>query len=117
MASVTTVSLTDDIDGKKADETVAFALDGVLYEIDLRKTNANALRKALAEYIEHGRRVSRSSTPRPTAASRASVGDDRRRRREYLTAVRAWAEEAGLDVSNRGRIAQDVIDRYEAAQA
>lgn len=35
MARQETVTLTDDIDGGKADETVTFGLDGASYEIDL----------------------------------------------------------------------------------
>ncbi len=41
------VSLTDDLDGSEADETIMFALDGAGYEIDLNAKNAAALRKAL----------------------------------------------------------------------
>jgi hypothetical protein len=113
MASVTTVQLTDDIDGKKADETVAFALDGVQYEIDLRRANAAALRKLLSEYVEHARKIPRSNLSRPSARV-GSVTEDRRERREYLANVRSWAGSAGLAISDRGRIAQEIIDRYEA---
>jgi hypothetical protein len=50
MAQQTTVALIDDIDGGKAAETVSFGLDGSIYEIDLSKKNATALRKALGEF-------------------------------------------------------------------
>ena len=48
MAKKVTVSFVDDLDGKTAaDETVAFTLDGVAYEIDLSTKNAEKLRAAL----------------------------------------------------------------------
>ena len=61
MAQQTSVSLVDDLDGSKAAETVAFGLDGSSFEIDLSKKNAAALRKALTEFVEHGRRVKRDA--------------------------------------------------------
>ena len=51
------VVLVDDIDGNDADETVSFGLDGTSYEIDLSSDNAAALRDALAEYVDHARKV------------------------------------------------------------
>ena len=57
MAHQTSVTLVDDLDGGKAAETVVFGLDGASYEIDLSKKNAGTLRKALTEFVEHGRRV------------------------------------------------------------
>ena len=49
MAQKTIVSLIDDLDGQsEADETVEYAIDGVTYEIDLAKDNADALREVFA---------------------------------------------------------------------
>ena len=39
--------LVDDLDGGDADETVKFSLDGVQYEIDLSKKNADKMRNAV----------------------------------------------------------------------
>lgn len=50
------VTLSDDIDGGAAAETVTFALDGKSYEIDLNTSNAKKLRKALAPYMAAGRK-------------------------------------------------------------
>ncbi|MTD17135.1 hypothetical protein GIS00_24680 [Nakamurella sp. YIM 132087] len=41
MASITPVIMTDDLDGSKAAETVAFALDGSKYEIDLSQGHSS----------------------------------------------------------------------------
>ncbi len=63
MAQTTVVKLVDDIDGGEAEETLAFALDGKAYEIELNKKNATTLRKALAPYVQHGRLVGRPPAP------------------------------------------------------
>ena len=115
MAQQTSVSLVDDLDGSKAAETVAFGLDGSRnFEIDLSKKNAAALRKALTDYVEHGRRVKRD----------ASLADHRNSRRAASPRtgtspadIREWALGQGITVSPRGRVAADVIAQYEAANA
>ena len=55
MAKTVIVTLTDDIDGGDADETVRFALDGTSYEIDLSAANATKLRGALGPYVDKAR--------------------------------------------------------------
>ena len=45
MAQRVQVILEDDYDGGTADETVAFAIDGAEYEIDLSSKNAASLRE------------------------------------------------------------------------
>ena len=110
MAKTTIVTTTDDIDGSKGAQTVAFTFEGTSYEIDLSKKNATALAKALQPYIDAGRKVrgtSGSSRRRPAPAAKAVSRD--------LAAVRAWAAENGYPVSERGRIAGTVIADYDAA--
>lgn len=111
MAQKTVVTLFDDLDGTEIGqgegETVAFALDGQNYAIDLSSDNAEELRSALQAYIAAGTRLSsgrRSS--RPTNASSVPKASD----------VRAWATAQGIDVPARGRIPQQIKDQYEAAQ-
>ena len=65
----------DDIDGGEAEGTVRFGLDGTDYEIDLSAKNAAALRKALAKYIDSGRRTSERFPP----AGPEWAPDERRR--------------------------------------
>ena len=107
MASIVSVVVTDDLDGSEGAETVAFGLDGVTYEIDLAGKNRAKLEKAIAPYIGAARRVSRR---RPRAASTRQPGG-----RVDRAAVRVWAKEQGLKVSERGRISADLMERYEAA--
>jgi hypothetical protein len=47
VASRTITTLTDDIDGGDADETVTFSFKGTQYEIDLSKKNVDKTVKAL----------------------------------------------------------------------
>jgi Lsr2 len=107
------VVLEDDLEGGKADETVKFSLDGVQYEIDLSEKNAKKLRDAVATYVASGRRVSRGGVVvggRAAARARGSAAADR----EQNKAIRAWARRKGRDISDRGRIPQEIVDEYHA---
>ncbi|MFB9377480.1 Lsr2 family protein [Kineococcus gynurae] len=113
MAQKVQVLLVDDIDGGDADETLTFALDGVNYEIDLSEEHATALREALGHWVGHARKVGgRGAARRPAPAPRAArpAGSD-----NDTGAVRAWAKEQGLKVSDRGRISAEVLQAYAAA--
>jgi Lsr2 len=106
MARKISVVTTDDLDGSPGAETASFDLDGVSYEIDLVPANKTRLADALAPYVAAGRKISRRRqrpAGRPTA------------RRVDRAAVRAWAREAGLAVSERGRISAEVMRQYHAA--
>jgi hypothetical protein len=99
----------DDLDGSPAVEIVRFGYAGREYEIDLNEEHAAALDEALATYIEHARRVDK---PQPRRGRRA---DGERRSPHELRAIRQWAREQGLQVSERGRIAADIVAKYDAA--
>jgi hypothetical protein len=102
------VIISDDLDGCGDAEPVSFSLDGTSYEVDLGARNRARLEKALAPFIEAGRRrPTKAGSRRPGRASRPSVDN---------AAIRAWAQTAGLQVSERGRISADVIRQYEAAR-
>jgi hypothetical protein len=113
MTKRTVHMLIDDLDGSDADETVTFGVDGVQYEIDLSKKNAAKMRDALARYIEAGTRIGRGSS-----ASGRTVGGRGRRQttmdRDQNRAIREWAQGKGLDISDRGRIKHDIVNRYHA---
>ncbi|HEX8304806.1 MAG TPA: Lsr2 family protein [Jatrophihabitans sp.] len=109
-----TVVTTDDIDGSPNAETVTFSFDGRSFEIDLSKKSRAALEKALKPYIDAGRSVG----GRTTRSSGGGGGRGRSRRSGSvdLAAVRAWAAENGIAVSDRGRISGSVLEQYQAAQ-
>ncbi|MFI6129447.1 Lsr2 family protein [Micromonospora sp. NPDC051141] len=112
--------LVDDLDGGNADETVTFALDGVRYEIDLSASNAEKLRNLFEPYTSHGTKAGRSGVAAsvrtgrhaaaPLGARRGSSGTTANR--EQNRAIRDWAKRAGKDISDRGRIPQEIVDEY-----
>lgn len=97
MAQKVVVSLVDDLDGGKADETVQFSLDGNHYEIDLSDHNATALRDALTIYVRSARRPEGTARNQSTAATGGAVID-----RVQNQAIRDWAREHGNKISDRG---------------
>ncbi|MFG2293037.1 Lsr2 family protein [Streptomyces sp. NPDC048603] len=104
MAQRVVVTISDDIDGGEAAETVVFGLDGKSYEIDLNLANAKKLRKSLAPYVAAGRRQARSGK----AYKHTSLAPD-------PAVVRAWARSNNLEVPPRGRIPKKVYEAYSAA--
>ncbi len=113
MARQVITTLIDDLDGKKADRTVEFSLDGTAYTIDLSDANAGKLRKALDPFIAAGTRVGRGSGRAP---QRHSVSSGRTAgSRDENRAIREWAAGNGHQISERGRIPQSVSDAYRAA--
>ncbi|GKV72967.1 MULTISPECIES: Lsr2 family protein [Pseudarthrobacter] len=108
MATRTVIVLIDDLDGSEATETVRFGLDGADYEIDLTEQNADELRGILGRCVDAGRRTGGSRATAPAAArSTTAAGVD-------TNAIRRWAEENGVPVNSRGRIKDDVVQRYLA---
>jgi len=107
MARTVSVVITDDIDGSPDAQTVSFGVDGVTYEIDLAPANKAKLSAAFAPFIAAGRRASRGGRRRGPGRPAAERVD--------RAAVRSWAREAGLAVSERGRISAEVMRQYEAA--
>ena len=105
MATRTIVALEDDIDGGPADQTLQFRLGPAEYEIDLNAKNASKFRDQMAPFIDHARKAGRGQR-RP--ARPASV-------RQHSAAIRSWAREQGMPVSDRGRIPASLIEQYEAA--
>jgi hypothetical protein len=75
VAQVKEIRLVDDLDGKSADETVEFAIDGKSYEIDLSASNAGRLRDAFAEFVASARKVTGGRARRGAAAPRRPVID------------------------------------------
>jgi Lsr2 len=99
----------DDIDGSAAEGTVRFALDGTEYEIDLNTKHADALRKALAKYIDAARRSSGGARRSARSGRRASASG------VNTTEVREWAKAQGIEVKDRGRVPAELVVRFRAA--
>ncbi|MDQ1481943.1 MAG: hypothetical protein QOF35_19 [Actinomycetota bacterium] len=104
MAQKVTLEFVDDVDGRTADETVAFGLDGLTYEIDLSTANAHKLRDALRPWIDHGRRIGGRARPGSKSKPSTDAAD-----------IRRWAQEKGWTIPQRGRIAAEIIQAYTNA--
>jgi hypothetical protein len=93
--------LVDDLDGSEAAETVRYGIDGESYSIDLSAANAKKLRDFLAKYNAVARKRGNGSNGHSSEVD--------------LNAVRQWAKQNRIKVAPKGRIAQDVMNRYTAA--
>ncbi len=112
MAQQVLVQLVDDLDGTSADDvsTVQFGLDGVEYEIDLSGSNAEQLRKELADFVGSARRTGgRLRRGAPSGGRSANSGE--------AGLIRGWALENGYELSARGRIPSQVVEAYKEASA
>ncbi|TYR18977.1 Lsr2 family protein [Corynebacterium urealyticum] len=87
---------------------VEFAVDGVTYSMDVSTANREKFEEALAPYIAVARRVQRTSARHAPQSTNSP---------ERSRAIREWAQANGLQVSDRGRIPQDIVDKYDAAHS
>lgn len=115
------VQLEDDLDGAAAEETIRFSYRGNDYVIDLSAKNAAAFDRAMEKYVGaarpargDGQRPARRSPARPARSAR-SARTKRSSGAEDLAAIREWAQANGYKVSNRGRIAGQIVEAYRAA--
>lgn len=105
MAKKTVEKFYSDLSGDEIDTpapTVSFTFDGIGYQVDLTETERKAFADAVAPYIAVGRRAG-SGRARSTSASSSGVD---------AKAVRAWAQEQGLDVPARGRVPASLVEAY-----
>jgi hypothetical protein len=97
----------DDLDGSEAAGTVRFGLDGTEYEIDLSTANSDELRKALEQYVRHGRRTGGTARRAPRGRRANDAVDNAK--------VREWAKGQGIEVKDRGRVPADIVEKYQTA--
>jgi hypothetical protein len=85
--------------------TRAFSLDGRDYEIDLCEKHSEKFDETMKRFADRARKVSTKvgRTKRRTTAHRRRSAE-----------IRAWAKRSGMEVSDRGRIPSQVIQKYEA---
>jgi hypothetical protein len=90
----------------EADETVRIAVGDNECEIDVCGKHRTALSKAVAPFMDSGRKVTASPAARKVTRTNA----ERTRSRD----IREWAERQGLPVTSRGRIAAQIVAKYDA---
>ncbi len=113
MATQTKIELICDLTGDPADETVEFGLAGKVYELDLTKQHAAALKEILEDYVKVARPVGKLSTS--AGLKRGSGSTSTQANRDQTAAIRRWAREAGKSVSDRGRIPLEIKNEFEQA--
>ncbi len=116
MAKVTRVELVDDLDGTTipdgGGESIDFSLDGKSYSIDLSADNAKKLREAFEPWTAKATRVGGATRSAGRRGARSAGGAGYGP--EQLAEIREWARSNGMQVADRGRVKQDIIDAYEA---
>jgi hypothetical protein len=115
MATQVETRLIDDIAGGDATETITFGIDGVEYEIDLNDKHAEQLRKAIAKFSEHARRIRHRSTPKARKAATPGQANGTTKDGHSSREIRDWARSQGMEVPNTGRVPNVVIEAFEAA--
>lgn len=108
MAQTRIIEILDDLDGTPEATPHTFSLDGVTYEIDLSESNFQRLADGLGPFITAARKTKgqggRSSTKQQAT-------------REDLSRIRSWANSNGYQVAPRGRVRQEIVEAYRAAQS
>ena len=112
MAKRVIEQLVSDLSGKDIKdgegETVKFSIGTTSYEMDLTEAEAGQFYDAVKKYTD-------VATKTGGRGVRAGAGSKAKSDRGQTQAIRAWARENGLVVSERGRISQDIQDAYNAA--
>lgn len=94
----------DDLDNKPLDENdvhvIRFSIDGSSYVMDVSSANCEKFRESISEFLAHARKDT----------------NQRREPQNYSPkAVREWAAARGIVVAERGKLSQQIINDYLAA--
>jgi hypothetical protein len=111
----TKVITVDDFDGHDGEDVAKrdFEVADVTYTIDLGDENFKKLQEVLEElrpYLEKAAKVKQAGRPR-----KATPESARRLQGYSNTDVREWANREGVEVSSRGKIGDEVYEKFIAA--
>ena len=112
MAQKTYTVRVSDLSGEELGEggqTVNFSIGSDQYTIDLSDKETEKFYDALKKYTD----VATKTGGRGVRGSRRSSGGSGRSKEE-LADIRAWAQQNGYEVSERGRVRQEILDAYDA---
>lgn len=118
MGKRVTVTLFDDLNPELEAETErTFTIDGMEYHLDLSQKNAEQFDSELDKWIQvaTSSRVGRTRTP----AKRSSSSKNTYSGGEAglpLAEIRAWAQEKGIEIADRGRVSAEVVRAWKADQ-
>jgi hypothetical protein len=94
-------------------QRVTLSLDGREVELDLGENSRSVLAATLEPYFEAGSPVTRRRASKNGHRSRTGTG--KAGKAAGNAAIREWAWKQGYDISEKGRIPQEVRDAYAAA--
>lgn len=103
---------TDDLDGSVAATTLEFSFDGVAYAIDLSEANALRMRSCFEPYIRAASKASRSGERTISLVEQPPF----ERPQTHARRAREWLRLNGHEVGSRGRLPQELLQRYESAR-
>jgi hypothetical protein len=103
MAVKTIHEVEDDLDGSPDATTHRFAIEDVHYRIDLTDENWKKFLEALQPYV---------LAAQPDKRRRAATPEEVAERAD----IRAWAKKKGLQVGERGRIPNAILEQYHHTQ-
>jgi hypothetical protein len=110
MAKRTITQLVSDLSGKEIKEgegeTIRFSIGSASYELDVTDSEAGKFYDDLKKYTD----VATKTGGRGVRSGGRTKSD-----KTQLTAMRQWLRDKGHDVSDRGRISQELQDIYNAA--
>lgn len=112
VAKLYSTAWTDDLDGSLAATTVEFSFDGITYAIDLSEANAARMRECLEPYIRSASKASRRSERKTWPGEHSPAGKAQSPHRQ----AREWLRMNGHEVGSRGRLPQELLQRFESAQ-
>lgn len=107
MATKTIVQKIDDIDGSEATTTVHIGYQGADYLVDLNDVHATELDDFLRELIAVADAIKPEEVQRPRRGKSAGAAT-----KIDGPAIRAWANENGYEIGDRGRIPATIIEAY-----
>lgn len=94
-----------DIDGAEEAHPFHFAVEDDTRVLDLRDKCRDGFTEAVAKYM------AKANPYTPTKKKSGSNGD------VDSAAVREWAKGAGIEVSPKGQIPAEIVEKYNAAKA
>ncbi|MCT2076068.1 histone-like nucleoid-structuring protein Lsr2 [Dietzia cinnamea] len=91
-------------------ETIEFSIGSDSYQIDLSDDEAAEFHEAFRQYVDVATKT-KGRGVRKSGKQSSGTGMSK----EELQAIRDWANNNGYEVSSRGRIKQEIVDAYRAA--
>lgn len=106
-------TLVDDLDGDPGQDVLerTFAVGSMNYVVDLSEKNWKQFLDAIDYMLEVARKG--SAAPRPKKAS-SGASTPAKPKNSATTEIRDWARLHGYEVSERGRISNEIVAAYEA---